>query len=192
MKETIFLYSRSGNVQVYANKDEAYKALGFSFIVYSVSVHIGEIGKYATEMSFHPKGEKLAKMNQYTTQKKFGDFVLRNEYDDVLTIADFDVQVNNNKATPFVRHDYKFWNGEGAIPGTGKRKRYGRWLRSPKTTAAIRSSLSVVKEDGEPEFRGARRRGYCTLPTRWDDIYKESYQDRNWKGFRKQQWKEKR
>lgn len=196
MKEAVFLYGRNGTVQEFANKDVAYRELGFSFIAYTVAVHIGDViaDKYNfSAFNLHPKNAELARMNPYTTQKKIGDFVLRNEYGEILTIADFYEQDERlkNKDNYHINYRLRDWNGVGPVPGTGYKKRYGRWLRSPRTTSAIRSSLSVVKEDGEPEFRGNRRRGWSTLPTRWDDVYKDSYRDRSWKSFRKTQWKEK-
>lgn len=196
MKEVVFLYGRNGTVQEFASKDAAYKELGFNFIAYTVAVHLGDVADNYTikGMNMHPKNEELGRMNPYTTQKKLGDFVLRNEHGDILTIVDFESQDGaKNFDFSYYRNPFlRGWDGIGPVPGTGRRKRYSRWLRRPKTIAAIRSSLSVVKEDGEPDFRGNRKRGWSTLPTNWDDIYRDSYRDRSWKSFRKNQWREKR
>lgn len=63
---------------------------------------------------------------------------------------------------------YKF--RQGPVAHTGKRGRYC-WLRNPKTKQEI--------------TYGSRR----DLPTSWDDIPR--HVEKNWKKYRKTQWKEK-
>lgn len=75
--------------------------------------------------------------------------------------------------------------GEPGVKHTGRKRRYGRTLRSMKTLATLREAGAVVKDDGEPEFRGRRR----TLPTAWDDHKIGSIEDRSWKMYRKTRWK---
>lgn len=84
------------------------------------------------------------------------------------------------------------WDGDHRprgepVPGTGARSSYGRlYYRRPATQGQRRQAF-VIAEDGEPEFRGARRRS--SLPTYWDDVPRRSWRDRNWKNFRATQWK---
>ncbi len=58
---------------------------------------------------------------------------------------------------------------------TGYKRRGSSMYRAIRTTAERRASAGVVKEEGEPEFRGRRR----NVPNTWDDICKQYY--RSWK-----------
>lgn len=84
------------------------------------------------------------------------------------------------------------WDGDHRprgepVPGTGARGSYGRrYYRRPATQPQRRQAF-VIAEDGEPEFRGARR--LRSLPTYWDDVPRRSWRDRSWKNFRATQWK---
>lgn len=49
---------------------------------------------------------------------------------------------------------------------TGRKRGNGHCFRRVKTTAEFRATCSVLKEEGEPEFRGRRR----NVPSAWDDI----------------------
>ncbi len=58
---------------------------------------------------------------------------------------------------------------------TGYKRRGSSIYRSIRTTQERRACSGVVKEEGEPEFRGRRRH----VPNAWDDICKNYY--RSWK-----------
>lgn len=58
---------------------------------------------------------------------------------------------------------------------TGSKRRGSSIYRSISTTPELRAVAGVVKEDGEPEFRGNRR----NVPNTWDDFCKSYY--RSWK-----------
>jgi hypothetical protein len=96
------------------------------------------------------------------------------------------------KGTP-VLEDFP-WDGDTRprgmpVEGTGQRPRYSRaYLRRPKTQHDRRLGFPLF-EDGEPEFRGARRPR--DLPTLWDDMPRRSRKDRSWKNFRATQWRQK-
>ena len=96
------------------------------------------------------------------------------------------------KGTP-VLEDFP-WDGDTRprgmpVEGTGQRPRYSRaYLRRPKTQHDRRLGFPLF-EDGEPEFRGARRPR--DLPTLWDDLPRRSRKDRSWKNFRATQWRQK-
>lgn len=77
-----------------------------------------------------------------------------------------------------------FWNGEGAVPRTGKR-RGGRCCRRPKTTQELRMVSAVLYEEGEPDWRTRRK----SLPTTWDDLWRDTGATRSWKKYRKTQYK---
>jgi len=85
----------------------------------------------------------------------------------------------------------EFWNKHYVfrrtpIPGTGRKSRYGCWLRKPKTTQERRMYLAHF---GQGKMRA--KRNFSNLPETWDDICR--HHDRSWKNkkFRKQ-WEKNR
>ena len=81
---------------------------------------------------------------------------------------------------------YRFWNGQGPVPYTGKHGT-GHWYRRIRTFGEHRAAVGVVREAGEPAFRAARTRH--NLPSAWDDQRVVARKDRSWKRFRTTQWK---
>ena len=66
-----------------------------------------------------------------------------------------------------------------------KRNNYGNSLRRMRTTQERRWANAWDDEEFAPKVRG--RRGASSLPNHWDDYHR--YNQRNWKKFRKNQWK---
>lgn len=69
-------------------------------------------------------------------------------------------------------------------------------LRHPRTTQERRAGLALLAdEDGQAHGLRPRRVGRSThsgehqLPDIYDDIFRSSYENRNWKRFRKNRWK---
>lgn len=75
------------------------------------------------------------------------------------------------------------------IPGTGKRRRrYGVFYRHMKFIGTHRAACALEADEDCKEFRV--KGGKVKLPpTNWDDIPRASLYNRNWKKFRKTQWK---
>lgn len=65
------------------------------------------------------------------------------------------------------------------------KRKNSRTYRAMKTTSELRQVHAVLKDEGEPEFRGNRR----NLPCKWDDYW--IYYQRSWKtqSKRKRQYK---
>lgn len=72
------------------------------------------------------------------------------------------------------KRPYKFRNGP--VPRTGRRSNYGYW-RHPKTAQELRNIDC---------FTRAKRKN---IPTSWDDLERGDWRDKNWKRYRKHQWK---
>lgn len=187
---TIYLYSKNNDVQIFDTKDEAFNKLGTNFIANNVALYIGsaEENYYAFGHNRNLTTDAYRSLCSWGSQRRFGDFCLRNEYGDILTLVDFREQVLGNQK-PYVSFWLRDWNGEGAVPGTGKRRRYGRYLRYPKTLNALKAADYYCEEDGEVPVRGKRRKGY--VPTAWDDKPRKDWNFKNWKRQRKTQYKEK-
>lgn len=77
-------------------------------------------------------------------------------------------------------HDYP------RFPSWGRNHHY-RGFRHIRTTQERRASVHVLAEEGEPPFRAARNTH--NLPNYWDDMYHSDWGQKNWKRFRKTQWK---
>lgn len=77
------------------------------------------------------------------------------------------------------------WNGEGPVPGTGRRIRGRKYFRYPVTQRDRRENCRPLEVD-EPRVRAARNHHY--LPSSWDDIYRRT--ERSWKvqGKRRKAW----
>lgn len=77
-----------------------------------------------------------------------------------------------------IKHDPQNYWYTGYYRGyvsTGSKRRGGSMYRSISTTPELRACSGVLKEEGEPEFRGRRR----NVPNTWDDICKNYH--RSWK-----------
>lgn len=100
----------------------------------------------------------------------------------------YSVELINGLFNKFYKQDNKHLY----IPvnwGAKRRCRHGGSLRRPKTTQERCLAVNVIEEEGEPRWRCARNEH--NLPTCWDDIAVSTYKNRNWKRYRKHQWKAK-
>lgn len=77
--------------------------------------------------------------------------------------------------------------GTGPVPGAGVRGRGCGMRRQLKTTQERRLNASYDCDGGEPKPR-SRRTG-SNLPTAYDDQIRSDADARNWKHYRKHQWK---
>jgi len=68
-----------------------------------------------------------------------------------------------------------------------KRHNRSHYHRRPKTISERRASVSVIKEEGEPIWRYSRN--HHNLPTTYDDLTCRDTYNRNWKRYRKKQYK---
>jgi hypothetical protein len=75
---------------------------------------------------------------------------------------------------------YNYFNG-------GKRHPRGHYHRHPHTLQEIKASAHVLMEECEPIWRASRN--HHNLPDSYDDINHYDDYNRNWKRYRKQQWK---
>lgn len=86
---------------------------------------------------------------------------------------------------------FRFWLGRNnikcrfridPIPGTGKFRSWGIYIRSMRTTQERRLSLAY------PEYTRAKR-NIRNLPDSWDDFWRADQYDRSWKQIKKKkQW----
>lgn len=195
---TVFLYNTKGDVTVYDNKEQAFKELGFNFISFHVGKELRVPGKLFSHF-IYPKHVKtntdfFNKHYPNSRQLHHADHILLNEFGEVLAIDDFeDVIISERKKNDEKGFYTKYrriegWNGTGPVPGTGGWGN-GHYFRHPVTLQALKAACGVCKEDGEPSMRGNRTKSH--VPSSWDDIHRSDRGIRNWKKYRKQQWKQK-
>lgn len=79
-----------------------------------------------------------------------------------------------------IRKDFRWYIATGR-----KWHHRGTYFRHPQTLQERREIANVYKDDGEPEFRGKRR----NIRHSWDDVVHKDVDNRNWKRFRKTQYK---
>jgi len=200
--EVIYLMNKDGVVDIYQNKAEAFTKLGYNFIVYSLALEIAapesddfwkafrnrQIARKKNVKLGKTYGELYKQLNGYGEIKVFGDFVLRNEYNEKLSALDFAQFIfKAKKEFTYTPYGQKFWNGEGPVPLTGKLGRYC-YRRRPKTLNIIKDALSGRDED-EIEFNVINRRAKRRITTSWDDRGRSDWRDRSWKRHRKTQYK---
>lgn len=211
----IDLVSKAGIIASYKNKEEAYKMLGYEFIFNNVGFELRTINR--KDALYHylitdgnkfirnqwmadgktRYGEVMDKIASHANMNRYGNYMLVNEYDEKLCIADFYeiIRRERNNRNIFKSHyNWRYWNGEGSVPGTGK-KGYRRYYRRPKTMNARKAAAETLfasDDDIYDIFIPVRSsRSMWRLPNSWDDIPRASNSSNNWKRFRTTQYKEK-
>lgn len=85
------------------------------------------------------------------------------------------------------RRKYRWGYPNPRQPGSRTGQGWGHMYRRPKTTQERRWAHAWDDEDFAPKVRKARNKK--NLVDAWDDRRLSSREDRNWKRFRKTQWK---
>lgn len=207
-QEVIYLISKDGVVNTFNNKQEVFDQLGYNFLAYTLANELKRkpttdmvlywMNRTTSRLGDKPSGwgertnyQAYSELCGHGSLKAFGDFILRNEFGECLNIFNFveeSFKYQKEREAKNQQRRFEFWNGEGSVPGTGKYT-YGNWFRHPKTLAALKAAASVLDaEEGEVPVRGRRKKGF--IPTAWDDRIKSTYGNKNWKRYRKNQYKE--
>lgn len=112
-------------------------------------------------------------------------FVLTDARGRVLQASDFADLFQ--KPWPWWAWRYRFYNGEGPVPGTRKWKAGQHMYRRPRTAQERRMAILVDPDDALAPPRPCRTGLH--LPSAWDDLYPTSRRNNSWKQFRKTQYK---
>jgi hypothetical protein len=188
---TVKLIQRGGVFWRFDSIYAAVKHLGLRWIY----ANVGEQFQVYSHTSWH----HCAKVDRIGTARfddpsypvrhfKNVEFIMRGPAGAPLTYA----QINAASWRPHTpgRHSrgrYPLWNGSGAVPGTGRQRRNSQLRgRAARHANAIRAT-ETFKDEGEVP---ARNRWVETLwQDPWGDDYATERRDRNWKRYRKTQWK---
>ena len=184
----VTLFKRNGDVRVFKNKEEAYRALGWEFLGAKVGTEFRRFQHFSTLWVEEESGE----MGQRTfpVYAEF-DCILRDDFGCPLTLKDFaDVRAKLRARTDIRRYYfYRFsqlerWNGKGPVPGV-HRPGNSHYFRHPKTRNEKRLAQVIVPDEIPPRAK----RNRSNLASEWDDRLVASRDERSWKKFRKTRWK---
>lgn len=174
----ITVFCVEGGAWHYKSKKALLDEVGYRWIMNNVGEHFTEFAGWASR---YTEAGWVCGEPTYRGAK----YIIRDDEGNSVTHGEFAALIAKRRKIYWPRVMWEQWNGEGTVPGVGRR-RGGHYFRRLKTTNERRWSIPVV-EDGEPAPRA--RRSHKNLPNAWDDYQISSRADRNWKRFRKTQWK---
>lgn len=178
----ITVFSVEGDSWHYKSKKALLKEVGYRWIMNNVGKHFSEFSGWT------PICTASGWVCGEPTYRHF-KYIIRDGEGSCITHGDFaELVAAKRRKVYWLRMKWEKWNGEGPVPGIG-RPRGGHHFRRLKTINERRWSIPMV-EEGEPAPRA--RRNHTNLPTTWDDFQISSREDRNWKRYRKTQWKAKK
>lgn len=174
----VTLFSDLGECRAFDSRASALRELGASFIRHQVGPQF--------RTSCHYVGPNGAVHHSV----KIASYVLRDDLGQPMGLEDFaDLLPPEDPLYRFrwERWAVPTWNGEGPVPGTGRRGNYG-YHRRPRTQAERRLNqfLDSDVEDGAPRVRA--KRSAHNLPDAWDDLNRP-LERRSWKAYRRTQYK---
>lgn len=171
----VTLFGRDGSVRVFSSMHAARRMLGLSWIRQNVGRN------FRIFLCTSNLGEKLFERHAIYTDHPY---VMRDDFGGILAADDFAAPPRQRKGWSVYRR-FPLWNGEGPVPGLF-RWHGGHYFRHPKTLRERRASIALV-DQGEVPPRA--RRNHRNLATANDDRIIGARQLRNWKRYRRTQWK---
>jgi hypothetical protein len=168
--QPVTLRSDLGQVWRYASLRAVIDALGVDWLSAYVGAH-------------HIHTRPLSDGEQHTYP-----YILRGSFGEIITAEDCRRLADPDRVPWWARARPALlsWNGAGPVPYV-HRRRHGHCFRRVATLGEHRAAAAVLRDEGEPVFRGARN-GH-NLPTAYDDRHISSHRIRNWKAFRRTRWK---
>lgn len=182
----IRLIDESKNIWEYRNLEEAAKEL-FKIFSHTISSHIGDHFNAYRGVWYDDENQTFHKFSNYP-------YILRTELGDIVSLKEL------REALP--RHIYRWERRDaliksagfrqGPVPRTGKRRwRFASFYRRPKTRQEIKESDSYFLDEDMIYYniKSRAKRSSHSLPSSWDDVVRSDYGLKNWKNYRKTQWK---
>lgn len=183
----VTLFAVTGEVRRFTSLLAARKHLGLAWITHNVRPQFHAFNHTAwptqrasTRLHATPIDESSRADSRYEHAR----YVMRDDFGEAITGADF-VELESAGCTDWIPSHLRYWNGEGPVPRTGLRRGRSCYRRVRHMNA--RRGAETFHAEGEVSPRAARDTG--RLPNPWDDYKESSYGQRNWKRFRKHQWK---
>lgn len=188
------------NITVYYNeKKYHYNSLYDFFII---------IGRYSLENFLKNYNKKKSKILPYNNNEIFfNDNYILDDVDIIIPEWKIIEEIKNSKIIAYwdniyikehrnsvfcKRKNYVF--RKGSVPCIGKKRGQMKHLfRHPKTFQEIKNSYSIEnfnsKYENEFFIKIRPNRNSSNLPDLYDDLIRKNYKEKNWKRYRKTQWK---
>ncbi len=180
-ESAVTLFSRNGEVEVFRTFKAALKALGHDWIAKHVGPHFRVFR--CVLRTFDTQRECWVPTPDYDSY----DYVMRDDHGEAVTAESFAFLCPQRSWQSRWSARYSWWNGEGPVPGTRCHRGGRHYYRHPRTMNERRQAALVLEEEGEVAPRPQRSSN--SLPCAWDDFRVAARDDRNWKRFRRAQWR---
>jgi hypothetical protein len=171
----VTLFGRDGGVRVFPSKQSARRELGLSWIRKNVG---RDFRVFSHTSNFG--GKVFERYAVYIDHL----YVMRDDFGGILTAEDFATPSPCRTGWSIYRR-YRFWNGDGPVPGLF-RWRGRHYFRHPRTQNERRLAFAIT-DQGEVPPRA--RRNHRNLVNAYDDLRINAREIRNWKRYRRTQWK---
>jgi hypothetical protein len=170
---SVTLFAVDGEVRVFRSKADALRQLGYRWIC----EHVRE-----DFVVFSYVERKLVARDVWSSHPFYhrAHYVMRDDAGAKVTASDF-AELRAARRLPYW---LQRWNGVGPVPYV-HRPTQGHYYRRPQTLNERKLAQAL---DGEPAPRAGRA---TVVPSDWDDRCVASRRERNWKKFRRTQWKTK-
>jgi hypothetical protein len=182
----VTLFKRNGDVVVFSSMQAALRRLGFSWIAANVGPHFCTFSHHLYVSLDGRVVRNREEIGGIAIQRPVyveHDYVMRDDRSNPLTAESF-VFLRVRHSGSYTARLFRYWNGVGPVPGTGKQTGTHHF-RNIRYINAKRVAQYFL-EEGEPVPRAARN--VKCLPDSWDDMPIAARSCRNWKRYRKIQW----
>lgn len=185
-EDRVFLLHRNGHREAFASVAAIAKKYGSYFVSFGINDHFNgqRCGFYINSNT----GERV----RYSESYHVADWVILDAFGRILSRLDIDKHHHHflqEQARLRELHNGR-WQMEHlgsmpgvAVPGTGRQRRF---RKTPFPMKGFKEQICVLPQEGEPPIRAKRTQDYCY---RYDDFYDEVGKERNWKNYRRTQWK---
>ena len=188
----VYLIHRDGRKWEYKNIEEAARVLRAANFLGDY-YHAPLIGSHFNEAKYHdyiPEDEPIP-LNTY-------DYIVRDELGTIITCNELREIASKNRTSRWRKRylsqaevTQKHFR-DIPIPYTGRRPGYNVYRKIHTTPEHRDNDFLNYDEDAlEYNIKARPSRRKHMLPTSWDDNVRSDFGCKNWKRFRKHQWKEK-
>lgn len=175
---SVTLFSVSGDVRIFASMTDALRQLGYRWISENVRAEF---------VAFSHVERRLSDNDVWFSRACYHSarYVMRDDTGAKLTAGDFSDLRRARRLPWWVRHRSQLqrWDGAGPVPYVHRPSNCS-YYRRPRTLNERRMGEVV---DDEPAPRAGRA---SIIPSDWDDRRVAAREVRNWKNFRRTQWKQ--
>lgn len=183
----VTLFKRNGDVVLYPSMKAAFQQLGHTWIAANVGPHFRTFSHhvyiaYDGRIARH-RSEIGGPARQCFIYAEY-EYIMRSDMGDPLTAESF-AFLRAKRSIHHANRQFRHWNGDGPVPGTGK-PTGSHYFRNIRHVNAKRGAQHLATEG---EISPRAKRTMNTLPDAWDDLPVAARRCRNWKRYRKNQYR---